>query len=116
MRAQRLLSEDRGSVTAEFAIVLPAVLMVLALSVGAIMISAQRIVLSGAVAEIARLEARGDHASAAVRIGQLDAGVAVQRARAGPLHCVTLTSSPGRGALSLIEVSSRSCAAVSERE
>lgn len=109
-----MLADDRGSVTAEFAVVLPAALLVLGLAVGSIMLATHRLVLSSAAAEIARLEARGDHAAASAARGRLGGGVAVQRSRHGPLHCVTLGSSPAGGLLAAIEISAKGCAAVSE--
>lgn len=108
-----MLADDRGSVTAEFAVVLPAVLVVLSLAVGAVMLSAQRLVLASAAAETARHEARGDGVSAAATLRGLGSDVSVQRVSEGPLHCVTLSASPAGGLLSLLEVSARSCAAVS---
>lgn len=108
------LRDDRGSVTAEFAVVLPAVLMVLVLAVGAIMLATQRITLTSAAAEVARLEARGDHAAAQARLAGVPSHVSVSRATRGPLHCVTLRAAPGAGALSIIQLSSTGCAARSE--
>ena len=114
VRLLRRFRDDRGSVTAEFAIVLPAVLMVLGLALGSILLATNRLVLSSAASEVARLEARGDTGAAAERIAALGGGASVQREGRGALHCVALTASPGRGALSLIEVSGRGCAAVSD--
>lgn len=111
---RELLSNERGSVTAEFAIVLPAVLVVLALAVGAIMLSAQRLTLSATAAEVARHEARGDGVSASAILGRLGSGVSVQRRGQGPLHCVTLSSVPAGGLLSVVEISASGCAAMSE--
>lgn len=112
---------DRGSVTAEFAIVLPAVLMVLVLSVGSIMIATQRLALTSAAAEMARHEARGDSASANAVLGGLGGpgdgqgdAASVARSGSGALHCVTLSMHPGSGLLSAISISGRGCAAVSE--
>lgn len=114
-RALRLLRTERGSVTAEFAVVVPAVLVVLGLCVGAIMLSAQRISLSAAVAEVARLEARGDIASAQLRLASLGE-VGVMRSRDGPMLCLVLSARPGAGALAAIEITARGCAAVSEAD
>lgn len=108
-----LLRSDRGTVTAEFAVVLPAILAVLGLAVGAILLSAHRVVLTAAAAEVSRLEARGDTSAAGARLAGLD-GVAVSRVRDGPLQCITLTSNPSGGVLAFVEVSARGCAATSE--
>ena len=51
--------DERGSVTAEFAVALPAMLLVLLLAIGAIALATQRLSLSSAAAQMARLEARG---------------------------------------------------------
>lgn len=109
---------DRGSVTAEFAVALPALLIVLLLAIGAIMLATQRLSLSSAAAQMARLEARGDDASAAAVLGGLNVrgGVTVQRFARGPLHCVTLTSTPLGASLSAISVSGQGCGAVSEAD
>ena len=96
---------DRGSVTAEFAAALPAVLLCLALCVGAIQAGAQQARLLDHAAAAARLIARGDAAprppdGATRRIGSDDG-----------LLCVTVTApsrAGGLGALGLT-VSARSC-------
>lgn len=104
--------DDRGAVTAEFAIVLPAVLAVLALAVAAIVLAAHRVALTSAAAEVARLEARGDDDAARHRLAEAGPGTAVSRERDGPLHCVTLRSHPASGLLAVAEVTARGCAAV----
>lgn len=109
-----MLADDRGSVTAEFAIVLPAALLVLGLSIGSIMLATHRMLLTSTASEMARHEARGDHALASASQYRLNAGVAVQRSRQGALHCVTLTSSPVGGLLSAVRVSAMGCAAMTE--
>lgn len=96
--------------TAEFVIVLPAVLVVLMLAVGAILLSAQRVALTSAAAEVARQEARGDSGSAATRLAALPSGVRVSRSDQSDLHCVTLHSKPLGGILGEIGVSARGCA------
>lgn len=100
------LRGERGSVTAEFAAVLPAVLLCLALCVGAIQAAAQQARLLDHAATAARLLGRGDAAprppgGAARQVGSVDG-----------LLCVTVTApsaAGGLGALGLT-VSARSCA------
>ncbi|MEY9951266.1 hypothetical protein [Leifsonia sp. EB34] len=96
---------ERGSVTAEFAAALPAVLVCLALCVGAIQAGAQQARLLGNAAASARLIARGDAAPAPPD------GATRRVASADGLLCVTVTA-PSRagalGALGLI-VTARSC-------
>ncbi len=105
-----LLRDERGSVTAEFAVVLPAILAVLALVLGGIMLAGRRIELVSASAELARLEARGDTELAAEREQRLPEGVRIVRERSGQLLCVRLQAAPGSGVLAAIGISARSCA------
>lgn len=108
---QRLATEEKASITAEFAITLPSVIFVLALIIGAISIATERAALTAQAAEIARLEARHDPKTAAPLINGLTATTTVKRNAHNNLHCVTLTKKPGKGPLQLITVQARSCAA-----
>lgn len=114
LRLRQILRGERGSVTAEFAVVVPAVLVVLGLSIGAVVLAAHRLTLSSAAVELARLEARGDVAAAGARLAALGDGVEVARSRDGPLLCIALAARRGAGALGLIHLGARGCAAVSE--
>lgn len=106
--------DDRGTVTAEFVIVVPAVLVVLGLVIGGILLSAHRIALVSLAAQVARSEARGDGDLASSALAEWrGAPVEVDRSRRGGLHCVTLRSHPVGGLLSGIGVESVSCAAAS---
>jgi len=58
MRPRR--GDDRGSVVAEFAVALPAVALVLLLGVGALAAASRQVRLQDAVADAARLSARGE--------------------------------------------------------
>lgn len=113
-RLGRVLREDHGVVSAEFAIVLPAVLVVLGLVIGGVMLTAHRVTLVSAAADVARLEARGDLAVAGERLAALPHAASVARSSRGALHCVTLESRPGVGLLSRIPLTATSCAARSE--
>lgn len=110
----RMRAGDRGAVSAEFAVLLPAVLVVLALVIGGILLATQRLTLTAAAAELARLEARGDEALAAVRLARLPAGTSVSRSRDGEVLCVTLGAAPGHGLLAVVRLTARGCAAVLE--
>ncbi len=96
--------------TAEFAVVLPVVVAVLGLVLGAVTLSAQRISLVASSAEVARFEARGDDAQARARLAQLSANIEVTRFPSGPLQCVRLGVAPLGGMLASLKVSSESCA------
>lgn len=100
--------------TAEFAVVLPVVLVVLALVIGGIALSAHRIALASAAAEVVRLEARGEAEEAKRRLSQLGRGVDVERATEGSLLCISLSDRPGSGMLAGINVRTRACAATSD--
>lgn len=98
------LRTDRGSVTAEFAAALPAVLVCLALCVGAVQAGAQQARLLDHAGAAARLIGRGDAAppppeGASRRVGSDDG-----------LLCVTVTAPSRAGALGAVglTVSARS--------
>lgn len=106
-----LRHDERGTVTAEFAIVVPAVLAVLGLVIGGIYLAAHRITLVSVSAQVARLEARGDESRAEEQLDALGSRIVVDREEDGALHCVTLRSHPAGGPLAHVAVESRSCAA-----
>lgn len=110
-RTLRALGDDRGTVTAEFAIVLPAALLVLGLVIGGVLLASHRIALTSAAADLARLEARGDEAGAEERRSELPDGVSVSRRTSGGLLCVRLSSAPGDGLLSRVGIGAEACAA-----
>ena len=85
---------DEGAVVAEFAVALPAIVLVLVLGVGALAGAARHVRLQDAVADAARLSARGesdqrarDAVSAAV------AGASVEIVPRGDLVCVSASAS-----------------------
>ncbi len=79
---------ERGSVTAELAVAMPAVVLILAFCVGAVGVAAQQVRLQQAAAQAAR-----------------EAG----RQQPGEIVCVTLTE-PAAAPLSVLTLSARSCA------
>lgn len=99
--------DERGSVVAEFAVALPAVVLVLAFGVGALSIGARHVRLQDAVADAARLSARGESAQrvhGAVEAAVAGASVAV--VPRGDLVCVS-ASAP---ALFGLRISATGCA------
>ncbi|QAY58787.1 hypothetical protein ET475_01405 [Microbacterium protaetiae] len=87
---------DRGSVTAEFAVVLPAVVLVLALGAGVLGACGRQVRMQDAAADAARLVARGEpeaHALALVTaaVARAQAGVT----RRGDLVCVEVSADAG---------------------
>lgn len=85
---------QRGSVTAEFATVLPAVLVVLAGCLGAVQVVGQQVRLTDAAGSVARLLARGESADHAAGLlgGQ---GASVSHERVGEFVCARLTAPSG---------------------
>lgn len=110
----RFAGDERGSVTAEFAIVLPVVVAVLGLVIASISLASHRISLVSLTAEAARLEARGDTAQARRVLERAVPGASVSRASKNGLHCVTMRARPAGGLLHGITISATSCAALSE--
>ncbi len=67
MSRRRRACADRGSVTAEIAVGLPAVVMVLAACLGALTLGTSQVRLTDAAADAARLLGRGESSAAAQR-------------------------------------------------
>jgi Flp pilus assembly protein TadG len=106
------MASERGSAVAEFAVALPAVLLVLAAVLGGVQLGTQQLRLQDAAADAARSLGRGEAASA---VGSLIARVAPSAgwtvARPAGLVCVHLTASaaPPAGLVGL-EAAATSCA------
>ncbi len=81
-------NSERGSVTAEFALVLPAVCMVLAIAIGGLGLQVERICLVGLASNAARSIARGEPENQVVG-DSLSHGVSAQVSNQGNLVCVT---------------------------
>ena len=106
----RRRGSERGSVTAEFAAALPAVVLLLALGLGALAVGAQSVRLQDAAGLTARALARGDPPSAAAAIAAtLVPGAAVSRRDRSGLVCVLLTTQAS-GPLSSLQLRAESCA------
>lgn len=82
--------DDLGSVAAEFAVTLPAVILVLACSLSAMQVAGQQLRLQDAASATARSSARGDSAQATA--SRLAPGSAVSQYSDGELECVTLSA------------------------
>ncbi|CAQ00308.1 TadE family type IV pilus minor pilin [Clavibacter sepedonicus] len=84
---------DRGAAAAELAVVLPAVVLVLGLCLGAVQTVGQQVVLTSAAEEAARSIGRGEDAgTAAARIEGAAAGASMAVDRTGHAVCVRLTA------------------------
>lgn len=104
-RASRGVLDERGAVAAEFAVAVPAVLVVLALGVGALSAGATAVRLQHATADAARLLGRGDDAARALGL-VADAGGAARVTRTDGLVCVSASVAVPFG---LPDLSARSC-------
>lgn len=99
---------DRGSVTAEFAVVLPTIVLVVLLGVGALGAGARQVRLQDAAADAARLVARGEEPARAHAVVHAVGGAAVIEPR-GDLVCV-IARAPVPLALPIPELTATSCA------
>ncbi|MEH3088702.1 MAG: TadE family type IV pilus minor pilin [Microbacterium arborescens] len=91
-----LRRDERGSVTAEFAIVVPAALLVVLLAVAALAAAGTQIRLEHAAAQAARLLARGeDEARAQRTVAAAVPGAALGFSDDGDLVCAEVTAGHG---------------------
>ena len=102
---------ERGSVAAELALALPAVVLTLLLGAGALGAAAQQVTLQDAVADAARLLGRGESDAAANAAFAASAGGASMSSQArGDLICVSGQLDTQIGRLISIPLSASSCA------
>lgn len=101
---------ERGSVTAEFVVALPAALVVIVTALAGVQLGTTGLRLSDAAAIASRSVARGDSvASATARASGLVPGISLTFANGDDLVCVSATAR-GKGLLAQVPVSARSCA------
>ncbi|MCT9821001.1 TadE family protein [Microbacterium sp. W1N] len=106
LRSRRL--GERGAVTAEFAVALPAVVAVVALCIGALATVGRQVRLEQAVAQGARLAARGEPADAVHDVvARISGAGSVAIAGEGDLVCVSAAVAI---AAPFPEIRARSCA------
>lgn len=108
----RWADRERGSATAELAVALPAVALVLALCLGAVQVVARQVRLTDAAADAARALGRGESSAVAHGIAERVAGggTGLGVAHEPPLVCATLTATGGAGLLAAIPLRAESCA------
>jgi len=104
------LAADDGSVVAEFALVVPALLSVLGLAVMVAGAGVQTIRLADAAAVVARQTARGGADSVPGTLAALAPGAVMVTSVEGDLICVRLTRSVDLGPVEAVQLSGRSCA------
>jgi len=101
--------DDGGSATAEFAVIVPAVVLLIAMTVGALSAVGRQIRLEHAVAQAARLAARGDVDGGGRVVASIVGGTVGAVAAEGDLVCVS-ASVPAGIALPFPDLTARSCA------
>lgn len=104
---------ERGSVSAEFVCVMPAVLVTLAFCLGGIQIVGQQMNLAGSASSAARSLARGDQSSDVARRVSLIVGpLQLESAREGEFVCASLRQRVDVGPLARLGfvVKARNCA------
>lgn len=106
-----LTRDQRGSVAAELALALPAVVIALLLGAGALGAAAQQVSMQDAVADAARLLGRGeDPASAVAVVAASVGGARVTSEMRGELVCVSASVDVRIGALVRLPLTASSCA------
>jgi Flp pilus assembly protein TadG len=107
---RRRAADDEGSITAEFAVTMPAVILVLAFCLTGVQVAGQQLRLQDAAAAAARSLARGD--SAAATASRLAPGATVTQYNDGDIECVTLSDQPrvATGSMPGFTISASSCA------
>lgn len=109
MRCRSRAEAQRGSATAEFAIALPAVVLVLACCLSGIQTAAHQVKLQDAAAVTARALARGDDGAALA--ARLMPRARLTTTASGDLVCATLTArvQGAAGTLLALELSATNC-------
>ncbi|TFC81902.1 hypothetical protein E3O45_00705 [Cryobacterium sp. TMS1-20-1] len=101
---------NRGSITAEFATALPAVVLVLACCLGAVQVVGVQVRLTDAAATAARVLSRGDSvARAAALVAGTVSGAGLAAERRGEFVCARVTAT-GSGLFAELTLEARSCA------
>ena len=102
---------ERGSVAAELALALPAVVLVLLLGAGALGAASRQVALQDASADAARLLGRGEGGEEAARVVHLAVpGAGVSSSHQGDLVCVTASVDAAIGTFVRLPLRASSCA------
>ena len=105
------LSQDHGAVTAEFALALPAVTLVLVFALGVLQAQTERLALIDLAAEGSRALARGEPMATVWQLAnEFGAGTTVRANVGVELVCVVASRQIGLQNLPEIEISERQCA------
>lgn len=98
----RSADQERGSVTAELATVMPAVVLILGCCLGAVQLVGQQVRLTDAAADTARALARGDSASHVTALAEQSvSGATYSVERRGEFVCARLGAPAGDGPIAV---------------
>jgi len=109
MRCRTPDDRSRGSITAEFAAVVPAVVLVLLFALGAMQLAGEQLRLQAAVAQVARQLGRGETVDDRF-VQQVSAGAVVTSSDDGDLVCAQARAPAALGILTGITLTASSCA------
>ena len=101
--------DETGTVTAEFAVVLPVVVLVLGGALGAIGLGGEQLRLQGAALEAARLLGRGE-AGALESVRRVQPGASLTVRRSGEAVCADVSAPAALGVVFGIELGASACA------
>jgi Flp pilus assembly protein TadG len=105
----RAVRGDRGSVTAEFAVALPAVVLVLGLALAAMQLVGEQLRLQSAVADAARVLGRGE-AGALGALQRVAPGATLVTTHPDGLVCARARAPAALGVIVGIELTASACA------
>jgi Flp pilus assembly protein TadG len=103
------IRDDRGSVTAEFAAVLPAVVLVLGCALGAMQLAAEQLRLQGADAQAVRLLGRGDPGAREL-VAAVNPNATLVVRSSGDLICADAKAPASIGILTGVTIAASACA------
>ncbi|KQO46546.1 hypothetical protein ASG28_02125 [Frigoribacterium sp. Leaf415] len=115
VRLVRRVDGERGSATVEFAMTMPAVILVVAFVVASLGVTSQSVRLADAAAVVARQTARGDRGSVGATLARLAPGAAMSESVGADLVCVDLRREVRVGPVGEVTLTSRSCAPTAGR-
>jgi hypothetical protein len=100
---------ERGSVTAEFAAVVPAVILVLLVALASMQLAGEQLRLQSAAGDAARLAGRGDGGGLAA-VQRVSPGASLAQSNDGDLVCVRAEAPAAIGILAGMKLAATSCA------
>ncbi len=110
VRLLRRVDDERGSATVEFAMTMPALILVVSFVAASLGVTSQSVRLADAAAVVARQPARGDRGSGGPTLARLAPGAAVSESVTADLVCVDLRRQVRLGLVGEVALASRSCA------